>query len=88
MKTFQFYKDEKMTIWYRGKFEVEAETEEKAIEKVKVLQTSNDIDNFDVYWEPLDDTIESLSVEDNGGESTEEMYTNSGNMIWDNTKTN
>ena len=88
METFNFYKDEKMTIWYRGKFEVEANSEEEAIEMVKELEKTNKLDNYDVYWEILDDTMEGLTVEDNGGYSTEEMYTGSGNMIWDNSKTN
>jgi hypothetical protein len=88
METFQFYKDEKMTIWYRGKFEVEANSEEEAIEMVKELEKTNKLDNYDVYWEILDDTMEGLTVEDNGGYSTGEIYTGSGNMIWDNSKIN
>ena len=56
METFQFYKDEKMTIWYRGKFEVEANSEEEAIEMVKELEKTNKLDNYDVYWEILDDS--------------------------------
>jgi hypothetical protein len=47
-------------------------------------------DNHSEYsWEQIDDTIEGMSVGDNGGQPTEELYDNStGNVIWDNTKTN
>jgi hypothetical protein len=45
-------------------------------------------DNHSEYsWEQIDDTIEGMSVGDNGGQPTEELYDNStGNVIWDNIK--
>ena len=83
METFDFYLDTKVTGWYRTPFEIEANTLEeaklKAIDYVKSGETSY------ISWEQIDDTIETMSVKDNDGESTEELYTNSdGEMIWDN----
>jgi hypothetical protein len=83
METFNFYLDTKVTGWYRTPFEIEADTleeaKEKAIDYVKSGETSY------ISWEQIDDTVETMSVKDNDGESTEELYTNSdGEMIWDN----
>lgn len=83
METFDFYLDTKVTGWYRTPFEIEANTLEeaklKAIDYVKSGETSY------ISWEQIDDTVETMSVKDNDGESTEELYTNSdGEMIWDN----
>ncbi len=87
METFNFYLDTKVTAWYRTPFEIEADTLEeaklKAIEFVKSGETSY------ISWEQIDDTVETMSVKDNDGESTEELYcTDDVNMIWDNTETN
>ncbi len=83
METFNFYLDTKVTAWYRTPFEIEADTleeaKEKAIDYVKSGETTY------ISWEQIDDTVETMSVKDNDGESTEELYTNSdGEMIWDN----
>lgn len=85
MKTFDFYLDTKVTNWYRTPFEIEAnsldEAKQKAIEFVKNDEQSS------ISWEQVDETIEVMSVDENGGESTEELYYESSeNMIWDNTK--
>ena len=86
METFEFYIDTKVTTWYRTPFEIEANSEEEA--KQKAIDYVKDDGHSSQSWEQLDDTIEGLSVKDNGGESTEELYTEDGDMIWDNTKTN
>ena len=83
METFDFYLDTKVTGWYRTPFEIEANTleeaKQKAIEFVKSGETTY------ISWEQIDDTVETMSVKDNDGESTEELYTYSdGEMIWDN----
>ena len=75
MKTFNFYKDQKQTIWYRGKFEIEAETYEEAVAKVKEMENDpRKYDEVDVRWDELYDTLEDMSVEDNGGQPTVEIY--------------
>ena len=84
--TFDFYLDQKHTIWYRNKFTIESNTLEEAKAKVLEICNTNSSDLPSDEWETLFDTVEGLTVEDNGGESTEELYTHSGDMIWDNTK--
>ena len=75
MKTFNFYKDEKCTIWYRGEFEVEAESYEEAVAKVKQMEDDPMLyDNVDVRWDLLHDTLEGLTPEDNDGQTTNEVY--------------
>jgi hypothetical protein len=74
MKTFDFYKDEKKTIWLRLKFSIEAESYEQALEKINQIegdprQSYDDDDD----WEYLYETLEDMDPEDNGGESTCEI---------------
>jgi len=71
MKTFQFQLDEKGTIWFRTKFEIEAESLEKAKEEAVTKLKNGD---FNYPWEPLEDTIELISPDQNSGESTIELY--------------
>ena len=83
METFNFYLDTKVTGWYRTPFEIEADTleeaKEKAIDYVKSGETSY------ISWEQIDDTVETMSVKDNDGQSTEELYcTDDVNVIWAN----
>ena len=83
MGTFDFYLDTKVTTWYRTPFEIEAETLEEA--KRKAIELIEDDRHSEISWEQIDDTIQVMSVEENDGESTEELYTYSdGEMIWDN----
>jgi hypothetical protein len=84
MKEFDFYLDQKHTIWYRNKFTIEADTLEEA--KTKVIELCNtDTGNLPSDdWDLLHETVEALSVGDNGGEATEELYTHDGNIIWQN----
>ena len=65
MKKFKLTKDSKCTIWFREIVEVEAETKEDAIKKV--IQSENS-------GEYLIDTAENLSIEENQGYSTIEIY--------------
>jgi hypothetical protein len=87
MKEFDFYLDNKHTIWYRNKFTIEAETLEEA--KAKVLQIcDSDTDELPSEdWDLLHDTAEYLTPDENGGEATQELYeNNSGDIIWTNKK--
>jgi hypothetical protein len=86
MKTFDFYVDTKVTTWYRTKFEIECETEEEA-EKL-AIEFHNQGNTSSIGWDEIDDTQENMRVKDNDGEPTEELFNQSGNCIWDNTKTN
>ena len=81
-KTFDFYLDQTVTTWYRTEFEIKADSEEEA--KQKAIEFIKRGDHIDICWDHLDDTIELMSVGDNGGEATAELYDTDGNMISDN----
>ena len=84
METFDFYLDTKITTWMRTKFEVEAENSELAWLKAKDMVTSGDTDQ--ISWEEVMDTQEVMSTEENDGFSTQELYTNEGELIYSNGK--
>ena len=84
MKTFNFYLDTKITTWMRTDFEIEAKSLEEA--KQKAIEFHLEMGTTELSWEENMDTQEPMSVEENGGESTEELYDEEGNIIWDNTK--
>ncbi len=71
---FDFYIDERVMIWNRLKFSVQAESLEEAKEKAIFLATNQreDID-FDCS-ELLYDTLTEMEVRDNDGNSTIELY--------------
>ena len=79
-KTFDFYVDQKVTTWYRTHFEIEAgslaEAKKKALEFYEKGNTS------DLPWEQYDGTIELMSVEENGGESVTEIYTDMNRVVY------
>lgn len=82
---FDFYIDERVRIWNRLKFCVEAETLEEAKEKAifMVTQEREDMDFWDN--EMLYDTLTELEPEDNDGNSTIELYCEKdSNLIYDN----
>lgn len=74
MKTFDFYKDEKNTVWLRLKFSIEAESYEQALEKIKEIESDPRQSYDDDDWEYLYETLEGIDPEDNGGEPTFEIY--------------
>ena len=91
---FDFYIDEKVTIWNRFKFSVEAETLDEAKEKAKIIAINEreDFDFDDSLF--LHDTMETIEPEENDGNSTLELfckeddellYENSDREIWENT---
>lgn len=82
MNWFRFSIDVKQTIWERTNFHINAESLEEAKEKVsKLIETSgidglSDMiwkDDFDADSELLYETAETMSVEENGGNPTEEV---------------
>ena len=72
MKTFNFYLDSKVTTWYRTDFEIDADNLEDA--RKKALEMYNNGTLSELGWEQIEDTIETMSVKDNGGYPTEELY--------------
>lgn len=87
MATYNFYQDQKHTIWERQHFSVEAPTYEEAIEKVCLMKdlpvTENDNTSFQ-SCETLHDTMEMLSLEDNDGCPTLEIFNENGTEIINN----
>jgi hypothetical protein len=82
MKTFEFFLDEKVTTWYRTPFEIEAKTLKEAKEKaIKFVQNGK---TESLGWDHIEDTIELMSVEDNGGVQTKELFDPTSNVIWTN----
>jgi len=86
MKTFNFNLDQKVTTWYRTEFEVEAESLEEAKQKAIQLYKEDDLDEF--TWEQLGGNQEIMTIDDNGGFATAEIYTDDGTLIFENTKEN
>jgi hypothetical protein len=84
METFNFYLDQKVTTWMRTNFSVEGESLEvarqKAVDFVKEGNTS------ELPWDEIMDTKEVMSIEDNGGMSTEEIFEEDGTYVYVNGK--
>ena len=81
MENFKFDLDQKVTIWMRTPFEIEAETLEEAKQKAIEFHQKGDTENLS--WVGLDETYEPLSVEENDGEPTEELFLD-GKCFWNN----
>jgi hypothetical protein len=82
MSEFHFSIDVKQTIWERTNFYIKAESLEDAKKQVSKLVETNSIDGLtDMVWkEDLDassellyETAETMSVEENCGNPTEEV---------------
>ena len=82
MKTFDFYRDEKQTIWVRTRFDIQAESYEQALEKIKEVEAdkSESYENTH-YWEFLEETLEEITPEENKGEATIEIYSEDNNQL-------
>ena len=90
MEKFNFYQDRKVTCWERTHFDVKAESYEKTVAIVKswqgedVLCFEDDENIIITDGETLYDTSESLSVEENGGQPTIEVFADNGEDIINN----
>lgn len=73
-KEYDFYADEKKTIWYRVNFSIRAQSEEEAMHLAKQMFDKDDYGGSDYDWEQITDTVESMSVVDNDGWPTRELY--------------
>jgi hypothetical protein len=82
MATFNFELDQKATIWYKTKFQIEAETLEEA--KQIAVQKIN-FQGLEESWEEIEGTQELIFPNDNDGEPTEELFIQGQeNAIWSN----
>ena len=84
MKEFEFYLDQKHTIWYRNTFTIEAKYLEEAKAKVIEMCNTNTGDLPSEDWDLIHDTAEYISPEENNGEATDELYTHDGDLVWKN----
>ena len=82
MKTFDFYKDEKNTIWVRHQFSIEAESYEQALEKIKEVE-GNPAESYEdeMNTEYLYETLESMDPEENEGNATCEIHSEDTNEL-------
>ncbi len=82
MKTFDFYKDEKNTIWVRHQFSIEAESYEQALEKIKEVE-GNPAESYEdeMNTEYLYETLESIDPEENEGNATCEIHSEDTNEL-------
>ena len=90
MTRFDFYQDRKVTCWERTRFEVTAESYEEAVSIIQswkgedVLLFEDDETIIITDGETLYETSESLSVEENAGSPTIEVFDGQGREIADN----
>lgn len=89
MAQYQFYQDEKVTMWTRQHFTIEAENEEQAKEsamhfvKQSVTTGAPEAVIYDQN-EDLIETQESMSVQKNDGYPTLELYDWNGDELGNN----
>ncbi len=79
MEEYQFYRDQKVTIWERTHFAIHADSEEVAILKAAAI----DLENMETEDNPqivilanevLYDTVEELPITKNNGKPTVELF--------------
>lgn len=69
---FKFYLDEKVTSWKRTLFEVEGKDRAEAWENAVNFFESGGTHN--IHWGDIEDTTERIGIDQNGGQSTVEIY--------------
>ncbi len=79
MKEFEFYLDKKITTWLREKHSIEAECYQEAVNLMQEAFKRNFCENTFYDQERMYDTDEYMSVEDNKGQATAELYADTEN---------
>jgi len=84
----KFFIDRKQTVWERSFYNIEAETYEKAVERIKeIAETNEDEANEFDECQTLYETAIGMTPEENDGCSTVEVLTEDGNdTLWHNGK--
>jgi hypothetical protein len=82
MEKFNVYLDQKVITWMRTNFSVEAESSE--IARQKAIDFVKEGNALELSWEEVMDTKERMSLKDNGGEPTEEIFEEDGDIIYAN----
>ena len=79
MAIFELFEDQKVSVWRRTYYTLEADSLEEAVELVKA--GDEDCDECETIYE----TEEYLDPCDNDGEATQEIYEKKTlEMLWDN----
>ena len=83
MKTFNFYADEKNTIWIRREFKIEAESYEQALEKIKEVEKDDHSIIYDneICTEYIYETLDEMPPEENNGQATFEIHSEDTNEL-------
>lgn len=83
---YNFFKDELGTIWYRDCIKVEADSYEEAVRKITDIVKNGD-DYETIYSEPIWETWEERTVEEESGCATIEIEDpETRTIIWKNGK--
>ena len=84
MDKFKVELDVKHTVWYRTTAEIFADSLEDAKRIAKEMFIKDEIDDLeDAYTEVVYDTTEEMTVLDNGGSATKELFVD-GQFVADN----
>jgi hypothetical protein len=83
---FDFYMDEKVVVWNRQKFSIEAENLDEAKAKVRsMIEEAEDFDPWDS--EILYESMDALPVDKNEGNSTIIIFSeNASQVVYENGK--
>jgi hypothetical protein len=83
---FDFYMDEKVVVWNRQKFSIEAENLDEAKAKVRsMIEEAEDFDPWDS--EILYESMDALPVDKNEGNSTLIIFSeNASQVVYENGK--
>ncbi len=74
MAKFEFFIDQKETVWRRNYCEIEAETEEEAISLMKKTAFDFDYDRFIDISDIISETYNDMEYDENGYNPTREIY--------------
>lgn len=83
MPTFDFVIQRKYTVWEEEYHSIEAESQEEANELMTKSLSDFTYDTF-LECELMYDTMDSMSLEENDGDSTIELYDDDHNLLWSN----
>lgn len=84
---YQFFKDTLCKLWYRDCIEIEADSYEEAkIKTIELVKNYEDLD-YSIWTEPLFETYQEISLDDNDYFSTLELQdSETNNIIYENGK--
>ncbi|GFI54118.1 hypothetical protein IMSAGC022_00729 [Alistipes sp.] len=87
MAKYDFYQNDKCTVWHRTYFTIEAASEQEAYAMATTLIRDNELWNEDIIQvqgsEFILDTLEAVRLAENGYEPTSEIYASNDRLIAD-----